>query len=136
MAARKNYTAAQIINGLRRAEVGLANGKSMKEVIRDLRGERADVLPVAEGVRGDEDESGEASEGVREGEPATEAGGGRSDGGQHDPEGSVKGKLLSPERRRRCVVRVQQRLGVSERRACEVLGQARSTQRRSREERG
>ena len=35
MAARKNYTAAQIINGLRRAEVGLANGKSMKEVIRD-----------------------------------------------------------------------------------------------------
>ena len=42
----------------------------------------------------------------------------------------------SPERRRRCVVRVQQRLGVSERRACEVLGQARSTQRRSRKERG
>ena len=32
MAARKNYTAAQIINGLRRAEVGLANGKPMKEV--------------------------------------------------------------------------------------------------------
>ena len=62
----------------------------------------------------------------------TEAGGGRSDGGQHDPEGSVKGKFLSPERRRRCVVRVQQRLGVSERRACEVLGQARSIQRRSR----
>ena len=61
------------------------------------RGERADVLPVAEGVRGDEDESGEASEGAREGEPATEAAGGRSDGGQHDPEGSVKGKLLSPE---------------------------------------
>ena len=29
-------------------------------------------------------------------------------------------------------MRVQQRLGVSERRACEVLGQARSTQRRSR----
>ena len=27
MAARKNYTAAQIINGLRRAEVGLANGR-------------------------------------------------------------------------------------------------------------
>ena len=36
---------------------------------------------------------------------STGAGGGRSDGGQHDPEGSVKGKFLSPERRRRCVVR-------------------------------
>ena len=39
MAARKNYTAAQIINGLRRAEVGLANGKSMKEVILLAAGE-------------------------------------------------------------------------------------------------
>ena len=28
-----------------------------------------------------------------------------------------------------CVVHIQQRLGVSERRACRVLGQARSTQR-------
>lgn len=45
------------------------------------------------------------------------------------------GKLLSPERRRRCVVRVRQRLGVSERRACRVLGQARSTQRRQRKRR-
>ncbi|MHC4521761.1 MAG: IS3 family transposase [Planctomycetota bacterium] len=43
---------------------------------------------------------------------------------------AAKGKLLSPERRRRCVVVVQQQLGVSERRACRVLDQARSTQRR------
>ena len=44
MAARKNYTAAQIINGLRRAEVGLANGKSMKEVIRDLGVDRPPIV--------------------------------------------------------------------------------------------
>jgi hypothetical protein len=37
---------------------------------------------------------------------------------------------MSPERRRRCVVVVQQQLGVSERRACRVLNQALSTQRR------
>ena len=38
-------------------------------------------------------------------------------------EEAAQGKLLSPERRRRCVVRVRQRLGASERRACRVLGQ-------------
>ena len=39
------------------------------------------------------------------------------------------GKLLSPPRRRAAVVQVQRRLGVSERRACRVVGQPRGTQR-------
>ena len=39
-------------------------------------------------------------------------------------------ELLSPERRRRCVVAVGERLGVSERRACRALRQHRSVQRR------
>jgi putative transposase len=37
---------------------------------------------------------------------------------------------VSPERRRRCVVAVEKRLGVSERRACKTLAQHRSVQRR------
>ena len=41
-----------------------------------------------------------------------------------------RGKLLSPSRRRACIDHVCGRLGVSERRACRVLGQHRSTQRR------
>ena len=41
----------------------------------------------------------------------------------------AKSKLLSPARRRHCVERVRAVLGVSERRACKVLGQHRSTQR-------
>jgi putative transposase len=36
MAAPKNVTPAQIINHLRKAEVELANGKSIKEVCRGL----------------------------------------------------------------------------------------------------
>ena len=52
--------------------------------------------------------------------------------GQADSGGSGEGKLLSPEGRRRCVVRVRQQLGASERRACRVLGQPRTTQRRAR----
>ncbi|MGA0398221.1 MAG: IS3 family transposase [Ilumatobacteraceae bacterium] len=43
---------------------------------------------------------------------------------------AAKGKLLSPSRRRRCVDLVRHRFDVSERRACLVLGQHRSTQRR------
>ncbi|MBW2451866.1 MAG: IS3 family transposase [Deltaproteobacteria bacterium] len=46
-------------------------------------------------------------------------------------EEAAKGKLLSPERRRACVKAVQERLRVSERRACLVLGQHRSVQRRT-----
>ena len=41
------------------------------------------------------------------------------------------GKLLSPARRRRCIDHVMTKLGVSERLACRVLGQHRSTQRNS-----
>ncbi|MDY8109120.1 IS3 family transposase [Fulvimarina sp. 2208YS6-2-32] len=42
------------------------------------------------------------------------------------------GKLLSPSRRRQCVDHVVSKLGVSERMACRVLGQHRSTQRKKR----
>ncbi len=41
----------------------------------------------------------------------------------------AEGNLLTPERRRRATVALQQRFGVSERRACKVTGQHRSTQR-------
>ena len=54
------------------------------------------------------------------------------DTGQADRGGSGQGKILSPERRRRCVARVRQQLGASERRACRVLGQPRTAQRRAR----
>ncbi|MES0447947.1 MAG: IS3 family transposase [Desulfobacterales bacterium] len=41
------------------------------------------------------------------------------------------GKLLSPSKRRQAILFVQRKLGISERRACTVLGQARKTQRRT-----
>ena len=36
MAAHKRMSAGQIINALRKAEVGIANGKRIKEVCREL----------------------------------------------------------------------------------------------------
>src|SRR6201999_3830392 len=53
--------------------------------------------------------------------------------GHGDPAGGRLGKLLSPAKRRCAVAYVRDCLGrerVSERRACQVLGQSRSTQRR------
>jgi putative transposase len=41
-----------------------------------------------------------------------------------------KGYLATPALRRACVEHIQEALGVSERRACQVLGQYRSTQRK------
>ena len=130
MGAPKRLSPAQIINRLRKAEVALANGKTTKEVCRELGVSEQTYYRCAAGVRGNEAEPGEASQGAREGEPTAEAGGGRADAGQADPGRSSQGKLLSPERRRRCVVHVHQRLGASERHACRVLGQPRTTQRR------
>ena len=129
---RKRHTPEQIITALREAEVGLARGKSVKLMSRELGINRADVLPVEAGVGRDEGEPGTAPEGARARERAPEASSGGLDTGQADPGGSGQGKLLSPERRRRCVVRVRQQLGASERRACRVLGQPRTTQRRAR----
>ncbi|WP_298852902.1 IS3 family transposase [uncultured Ruegeria sp.] len=43
---------------------------------------------------------------------------------------AAPGKLLSPSRRRACIVHIRNEMRVSERRVCRVLGQHRSTQRR------
>ena len=50
--------------------------------------------------------------------------------GQANLERGRIGKLLSPSRRRACIDHVRDQFKVSERRACRVLGQHRSTQRR------
>src|SRR5664279_4197043 len=96
----------------------------------DDRGYGDDLLPLAGGVWRSEERPGEASEGFGTGEHAASASGVGPDLGQADPDGGRPGKLLSPARRRACVDRVKAELRVSERRACAVLRQPRSTQRK------
>ncbi len=43
--------------------------------------------------------------------------------------GRSAGKLVGPSRRRRAVDMLQERLGISQRRGCRIVGQHRSTQR-------
>jgi hypothetical protein len=77
---------------------------------------------VAEGVRWPPPRSGEAAQGARAREPAAEEAGGGPSPRQRDPQRGGLGKLLSPPRRRQAVLQVRQRLPISERRACRVLG--------------
>jgi hypothetical protein len=71
------------------------------------------------------------SEELREGEYPAEKISGRSFPGQCYSQGGIPGKLLSPSKRGKITDKVLKTLKVSERRACRVLGQARTTQRHS-----
>ena len=129
---RKRHTPEQIITGLREAEVGLARGKSVKLISRELgiteqtyyrwRREYGGMkVSQARRLKELERENGRLKRAVAD-----------LTLDKLIVEEAAPGKLLSPERRRRCVVRVRQQLGASERRACRVLGQPRTTQRRAR----
>ena len=128
---RRRHTPEQIITALREAEVGLANGKTAAMVSRELGISEQTYYRWRKEFGGLKVDQASAAEGSGARERAPEAGGSEPDGGQTDSGGSGQGKLLSPERRRRCV-HVRQRLGVSECHTCRVLGQSRTTQRRIR----
>ena len=98
---------------------------------------RADLLPLASEVRWHAAGNGQAVEGVAEGELSPEEGGCRTGAGHGDPSRGRPGKLVGP-RRVAAVTEVRRRLGpdrVSERRACRVLAQPRSSYRHQRRSR-
>ena len=125
----KRHSAEQIVRKLREAEVELARGATVKDACRKLAITEHTYYRWRREYGGAEGRPGQAAEATREGErPAQEDCGGKG-AGSFDPEGSCGGKLLSPARRRDAVEHVRRRLGVSERRACRVLKQSRTTQR-------
>ena len=98
--------------------------------------QRGHLLSLATGVRRPEDQSGQTPQGTRNRKRTPVPGRIRPDAGQGDFAGGRTGKLLSPARRRLCVEHIRDKLGVSERRACQALGQHRSTQRKPPQGRG
>ena len=103
---RKKHSAEEIMSKLREAEVLLSQGKKVPEVSR--------ILGVTEQTYF---------------RWRKEYGGLKKDQARRLKELEHENARLSAARRRICVHHVQEMLGVSERRACRVLGQARSTQR-------
>ena len=125
----KRYSTEQIVSKLRQAEEELSRDLRMPAMCKKFRDQRADLLSVAEGVWGLAARSGQTPQGARaRGHAAEEVGGGPSVRQFGSQRGGL-GELLSPPRRRQAVALVRYRLGVSERRACRVQGQARSTPR-------
>ncbi|QEY33394.1 transposase [Synechococcus sp. RSCCF101] len=93
------------------------------------RGDTADLPPLAAAVWRDAGRGGQAPDPAGEGERPTQEAAGRGRAGEGNAERPCRGKLLSPERRRRAVLVLQQRYRASERFACRLVGQHRSTQR-------
>ena len=90
---------------------------------------RANLLSLAERVRGHEHQPSQKTKNSGKGKYPTKNASSRAFLGQCDPQGGALKKVISPARRRQAVEQVQKELGVSERRACRVIGQPRSTQR-------
>src|SRR4028118_1021776 len=91
---------------------------------------RGHVLSLAIRVWRAEVRPGQTAQGAGDGERPSAPGGLGSHPGEADSERGRLGKLVSPARRRACVDHVTAKYGVSERLACRVLGQHRSTQRK------
>src|SRR5215204_284260 len=96
---------------------------------KETRHKRGYLPPLAQSLWRDESRCDEAPQGagVRERPPQEDRR--RSSCGHRHPKGGESGKLLSPARRRAAVEHVRRHLGVSERRACRVIAQPRSSQR-------
>ena len=90
---------------------------------------RADLLPVETEVCRDGDRRAPAIAGGRGREPALEATGGRPHLGQTDAAGGTPKKLVKPAQKRAVVQFFRVGYQVSERRACQVVGIARSSYR-------
>jgi putative transposase len=136
MGRRKTHTPEEIVAKLRQVEVLAAQGKPVAEAVRTIGVTEATYyrwrveygglkLDQVRRLKG----SGHCPE--RAGERAAAQGGVGLGAREGHPEGGRFGKILSPARRRACAEHVERRLGVSERRACAVLGQHRSTQRKT-----
>ena len=127
---RKRYKPAEIVGKLRQAEVLHGRGLSMAEAIRQLGISEVTFYRWRKEYGG---MSGDQLRRLKELEKENERlrrCGLRPDARQADPGRGGPGKLLSPSRRCQCIDQVRVRLRVSERRACRVLGQHCSTQRR------
>src|SRR5271157_6097082 len=97
--------------------------------VPEPRDHRVDLAPLAQPVRRHEGRRRQGAQGAPAREPAAQEDRGRPGPRHRHVEGVEPGKFLTPDCRRRAVSALQAQFGVSERRACVVVGQPRSTQR-------
>ena len=127
--ARRKHTPEQVISKLRRAEAAISEGSTVAEASRMIgvskqtlyrwrAGHRAWRIDHVRRLTQLETENARLRQALE-----------HLSQHNHTLKQVAKRKLASPARRRHCVERVRTVFGVSEGRACKVLGQHRSTQR-------
>ena len=126
---RRRHTPEQIIRKLREAERMLGEGKTIAEVAKELGVSEQTYHRWRNQYGGMKADDAKRLKELERENASAEADRRRSGARDRGAEGDRPGKLVSPVRRRRAVAMLRDRLGVSERWACRVVGQHRSTQR-------
>ena len=127
---KKNHKPEDIVVKLRQADVLIAQGAKIPDVVRTIGVTQVTCYRRRRKFGGLKlDQVKRMKELAQEKCPAPQGGVG-SDARQDDFGRGRQGKLLSPSRRRLCIDHVRAQMKISERRACTVLGQHRSTQRK------
>ena len=127
---RKRYKSEEIVAKLRQVDVHLSQGSSVADAIRQIGVSEVTYYRWRQEFGGLKISQVKRLKELEAENARLRRAGIRPDAGQGDPAGGRTGKLLSPARRRLCVEHIRDKLGVSERRACQALGQRRSTQRK------
>jgi putative transposase len=100
MARGKKHTAEQIVNLLRQVEVGVANGKTLPQVCKEVEIVEQTYYRWRKELGGLKGGPGSTAKGTGAGEREAETVGFGVEPGEAGVEGHRLGKLLSPERRR------------------------------------
>jgi putative transposase len=130
MATRKKHTPEQVVRKLATADRMLGEGKDVADVCRELQVSEQPYYRWRNQFGGLKADDAKRVEGPGAGERSAQAAAGRCRAGEGGAQGDRGGKFLSPERRRAAVQHLMRTMKVSERFACRVTGQNRSTQRR------
>src|SRR5687768_9890796 len=125
MPRKSKFTDEQIIRALREVD----GGAKASDVFRRLGVTDADLVPLAPAVRRNGRPRGQAAPRPRGRERQAEEAPGRPDARQRRAQGRVLKKMVKLTARRRAVGYVQQAWGLSEQRACRVMGLCRATAR-------
>lgn len=124
---RKRRKPEQIVKLLQEGEAMLAAGKTSGEVFQKLEVSEATWLRWKKQFGGMKSTRRNVCGNWKSRTVKAQGTAGRGGTGQTNSEGSPGGKLSSPTRRCAAVEHVQRSCGVSQRRACEVLNQSRSS---------
>ena len=128
--ARKRHSDGDILKLLREIELKLTSGDDVCIGVSERRDQRCDVLQLAEAVWRDgpvsavgDEESGERERAAEEDRRGARTGQAHHQGKPEPP----KAQGLTTEELRQAVIHTRQKLAMSERRTCRVIGQARSS---------